>query len=362
MQIYGIENMKRSFRDHDYIETVDGLLFTVVGNVHPEDRILSYLKNLPSLRGKWKRGSKRYARSMRHYSASNVMKTIEFLRRTSPQYVFDSKTLNLSFSAVPTERIAKHYLPEEHLAKLRTTRHLDVLQRNAVDLASIISHESGVSIKHFGVTGSILVDLQNPKFSDVDLVIYGRSHIPQVKYAVLRLNGMVRSEVRRLDGDILVTWCKEQMRTQPLTMREMQALYSRKWNRGLFKNTVYSIHPVKVELETKERFGDEVYLPRGNVEAMARVVDADDSYFLPATYMVDHVVSTQRVINNVQEIVSFEGLYADIANRNDLVRVRGALEDVLKRSGQMKHQRIVVGSHKGGESEFLKVVTLAKES
>ena len=92
------------------------------------------------------------------------------------------------------------------------------------------------------------------------------------------------------------------------------------------------------------------------------VVDADDSYFLPATYMVDHVVSPQRLVNNVHEIVSFEGLYADIATRNDLVRVRGALEDVLDRSGQMKHQRIVVGSHQNEQSEFVKAVTLVKES
>lgn len=354
--------MKRSFRDHDYLETVDGLLFTVVGNVHPEDRILSYLKNMPSLRGKWKRDSKRYARPMRYYSASNVMKTVEFLRRTNPQYVFDSEILNLSFSAVPIKRISKHYLPEQHLAKLRTARHLDVLQRKAIDLATIISHESGVSIKHFGVTGSILVDLQNAKFSDIDLVVYGRPHIPNIKDAVLRLYGLVRSEVRRLDGDKLVTWCKDQMRTHPLTMREMRVLYSRKWNRGLFKNTVYSIHPVKVEEETKEQFGDEVYVPQGIVEATARVVDSDDSYFLPAIYMVDHVVSPQRVTNNVHQIVSFEGLYTDIATRNDLVSVRGTLEDVLERSGKMKHQRIIVGSHKSGESEFMKVVTLAKES
>ena len=179
--------MKRSFRDHDYIETVDGLLFTVVGNVHPGDRVLAYLKNLPSLRGRWKRGSKRYARSMRYYSSSNVMRTVESLRRTNPQYVFDSKILNLSFSAVPIERISKHYLPEEHLAKLRTLRDLDVLQQKAVDLATVISQESGVSVKYFGVTGSILVDLHNVKFSDIDLVVYGRSHIPQVKDALLRL-------------------------------------------------------------------------------------------------------------------------------------------------------------------------------
>jgi hypothetical protein len=354
--------MKRSFRDHDYIETVDGLLFTVVGNVHPEDRIFSYLKNFPSLRGKWKRDAKRYTRPMRYYSSSNVMKTVEFLRRTNPQYVFNSNILHLSFSAVPVDRILKHYVPEEHLAKLRTLSNLDALQLKAVDLATLISHESGVAVKHFGVTGSILADLQNVKFSDIDLVVYGRSHIPRIKDALLRLFVTTRGEVRRLHGDNLARWCKEQMRTHPLSMREMRVLYSRKWNRGLFKNTIFSIHPVKVEEETNERFGDKVYLPQGTVEATARVIDSDDSYFIPGTYIIDHVVSSQQAATNVHEIVSFEGLYADIASPNELVKVRGTLEDVLDRSGKIKHQRIVVGSHRNRGSQFMKVVRLAKEN
>jgi hypothetical protein len=36
--------VNRSFRDRDYLETADGLFFTVIGSVHPEDRVLAYRK------------------------------------------------------------------------------------------------------------------------------------------------------------------------------------------------------------------------------------------------------------------------------------------------------------------------------
>ncbi len=348
--------MKRQFRDRDYIETVEGLLFTVVGNVHPKDHVLSYLKNLPNPLGKWRRSRSRYSRPMRYYSARNVMKTIKFLRRTYPQYVFRSETLKLSFSAVPVQRILEHYLPEQHLAKLRATGHLDALQRKTIELTSTISEASGVSVKHFGVTGSILVNIHNVKFSDIDLVVYGRSNIPRVKDAVLRLYGTDRGNVRKLQDTYLRTWCKQQMKTHPLTMKEMRELYSKKWNRGLFKGTEYSIHPVKAEKDIKERYGDELYLPEGIIEVTGRVINSENSYFLPAIYIVDHVNSPQRVFDNVREIVSFESLYADIASRHEIVKVRGLLESVLDKSGEVTHQRIVVGSHENAQSEFMKVV------
>jgi predicted nucleotidyltransferase len=125
---------------------------------------------------------------------------------------------------------------------------------------------------------------------------------------------------------------------------------------GIFKDTIFSIHPVKVEEETMEKFGDEVYVPQGHVDASARVLKSEDSYFLPSTYIVDHVTVARANTYKVLKIVSFEGLYADIAARNDRIIARGTLEDVLDKSGCPKYQRIVVGSQKGGELDFMKVV------
>ena len=45
----------RLFRDRDYVETVEGLFFTAVGNVHPPSHVIAYLKYVPNPDGKWGR-------------------------------------------------------------------------------------------------------------------------------------------------------------------------------------------------------------------------------------------------------------------------------------------------------------------
>lgn len=349
--------MKRSFRDRDYIETIDGLFFTVVGNVHPEDRVLAYLKYLPDRRGRWGRRIRRYVRSMKYYSASNAMKTVELLQKTYPQYVFSSQILNMTFSAVPRTKIAKYYVPEERLNELLNSKHRDLLEEKAVELALTISDESGVSVDDLGITGSILVDIHNVRFSDIDLTVYGRYHSQRVKETLLKLYRQKRI-LRRFEGRSLAKWCREQMSAHHLTMKESKDLYSRKWNKGMFKDTVFSIHPIRTDRNTREQYGDEIYVPRGLVQGTARIVDSKDSFFLPAIYVVDRVALDQmKGKGKVEKIVSYEALYADIATKHDLVKVRGTLEDVFDNSAHLRYRRVVVGSQKGGKLDFIKLVT-----
>jgi hypothetical protein len=134
-----LESVGREFRDRDYIQTKDNFFFAVIGNVHPEDRVLAYLKYLPNSSGKWVRAGRRYARSIRCYSASNIIRTVDFLRKYYSRYVFRYEPFDIVFSGVPREEIAKHYRPEERLRELLHADHLDRLERKAIELVSIIS-------------------------------------------------------------------------------------------------------------------------------------------------------------------------------------------------------------------------------
>lgn len=97
------------------------------------------------------------------------------------------KFLNISFSAVPKDLIYFHYRPEEKLDMLINSSKLDLLQRKTVDAVKILSKESGVNLQNFGISGSILIDLHQISFSDIDLIIYGKKYAWMVKEALLRL-------------------------------------------------------------------------------------------------------------------------------------------------------------------------------
>jgi len=271
------------------------------------------------------------------------MDSMRFLRANAPEYLFESGVHGFPLPAVPANRIAKHLRPDERLLQLRSTQHRDELESKALRLAEFLSRNSGVPMESFGVTGSVLARIHDPAFSDIDLVVYGLDNALRVRGYLQSRKELSVGGVRRLTGASKQKWLSERLRSTPLTRQNAIALLARKWNIGLFEGTEFSIHAVHTEAEVRERYGDEHYVPFGIVEATAKIADSSESLFMPAVYLVE----STRMKGNlsgyvVDQIVSFEGLYADIAGKGATVLCRGKLEKVESASG-VRH-RIVVGS------------------
>jgi predicted nucleotidyltransferase len=345
--------LERGFRDRDYIQTIEDFFFTVVGNTHPPNRVTAYLKNIPSPLGKWGNGKKRYDRVLKQYTMTDVANTIAFLKLNYSEYVYHSKEQNITFSFVPVNKIRRHYKPEEKLAKLVTDEELDHLQLKAILLAKEISKESNVDLSNLGITGSLLVDIHRLEFSDIDLTVYGVSTCKAVKRGSLRL--LQKSVLKRFEGDELDKWCLDRSRLYPLTIGEARKMYLQKWNRGRFRDTLFSIHPVKVESEISAIYGSKIFLPMGLVECEALVKDASDSMFLPAIYKIEDVsILNGHSYNGISEVVSYEGLYADIASEGERITCKGKLEKVRSRDSKKEYYRILVGSFEAAGRDYIK--------
>jgi predicted nucleotidyltransferase len=91
-------------RDRDFVETAEGLLFCVVGYVHPPDRYTAYLKYVPAATGKWARGETAYRRELPYYHVRHVVKTVDYLQAHHPRYVWRDPASELTFSFVPGPR------------------------------------------------------------------------------------------------------------------------------------------------------------------------------------------------------------------------------------------------------------------
>ncbi|MCX8204436.1 MAG: hypothetical protein N3H31_02145 [Candidatus Nezhaarchaeota archaeon] len=343
----------RKFRDRDYVETVEGLMFTVVSNLHLEDKVIAYLKYAPSPSGRWGREG-RYSRMMPYYDVPSLLNTLDFLERSYPHYVHFVEELGIKMSAVPLAYVKRHFKPEERLQEiLRSPK--DQLEELAGELAKLISRESKVPTSALGVTGSILIDVHRVEFSDIDLVVYGRGAALRVREAIeeLREEGVLG----RVEGAKLEELVERRVRVFHLSRDEALEVTRRRWNRGVFKGRDFSIHPVKVEEEVRGSIRDFKCRGLGLVEVEALVVDDGEALFMPAVYRVGdvRVLKGGMEARGVEEVISYEGLHIDLVHVGERLRARGKLEEVVDRE-RGRYLRVLIGSPEARGMDYLKPV------
>jgi len=350
-----LNHPRSDFRDRDFIETSDGYFFTVVGNTHPADRILAYLKYYPEARGKWRRLSQTYDRAIKYYDIPHLKDAVRLVSERCSRYLYRDKILNITFTAVPLDAVGLHYKPEERLRSFIDCEELDPLQEKALDLALKLSRNSGIQISKFGVTGSILIGLHQQEFSDVDLTIYGKMSGLRVREIMVDIFKSGDEEIARFPPELNPTPARES-RLRLMNRKQLRLFYERKWNRGLFRGTPFSVNPVLEPYDVKERYGEYKYTPEGIVEAEGTVTDASESIFVPARYAVTDVrVKSGQGVKEILEVVSFDRDYGDIAFEGERISVRGKLERVERLKGGDTYFRIVVGSIECGGEDYIKV-------
>jgi len=346
----------RRFRDRDFLQTREGFFFCVVGPLHPPDRVISYLKYVPSKFGVWGKGEKRFRRVMRSYTIPSLLETFSFLERNYPHYLFHSPFYNITMTAAPQRSISEHFKPEEKLSQLLQTSRLDPLQKKLTKFTSFLTETSNVPHDFFGVTGSILLDIHQTKFSDIDITVYGLKNSLAVKKALDENYALPSSPVKRLEGKALKAWCAGKARRYPLTSNEALKLYDRKWNLGVFENTLFSIHPVKLEQEVSEEYGGKTYYPVGPATIRAVVYGNTHYLFLPCIYQIEKVkVMEGPQVTDITEVISYESLYDSLAEVGESIVVRGKLEHVVNNKTSQQYHRILVGSPEGKGMEYIKL-------
>ena len=322
-------------KDRDFVETVDGLFFCVVGYVHPPGRYTAYLKYTPASVGKWARGEVAYRRELPYYHVRHVRRTLEWLETTHPSYVWTDPTTELRFSHVPAETVARYYVPERRLAELAASP-ADALERETRDLATLLASAAGLSLDAFGVSGSILLGLHNPAFSDIDLLVYGADNARRLRAVV---DDLAREGLTPLPEERRAQWRTDTAARFGLEAETVADLEARRWHYRLFRGRYVSLHSTRVDHEIREAYGDRRWTSLGRAVVEARVVDASEAMFLPAVYRVADVRWLEGEPGPLDEVVAFEGLYCNAAERGERILVTGHLE--AERAGG---RRLVVGS------------------
>lgn len=340
-----IQNRKP--KDRDFIETPEGFLFCVVGYLHPPDKYTAYLKYSPSQEGRWHRQGRAFQRELAFYHAHQVGQTLDFLQERYPEYVHYCPVRDMTFSMVPHKRTQTYYVPEERLAQILANPS-DRLEEELCRVVESIQANTGIPTAEIGVTGSILLGIHDPSFSDIDLNILGRQNAGRLRSL---MSAMELPDTSPMKEAYIDEWCQGVVRHFGLSYSQARWLISRRWNfvhYGAEQYTI-SLHPTRTDDEIEEVYGDHIYRDAGDAYLQATIADVRDAIFLPAIYRVEDVKILEGPQVQVVEICSYEGLFGQIGEAGERVVARGKLE----RIDQGPPHRLVIGSSRRSGQEFL---------
>ncbi len=153
---------------HDYVEDVEGRLYVIVGDEHPPNAYVAFLKYVPTTeQAPWSRRGTHYARVIRAYGARNVFPASG--RVGLLQY---DPVLGAEVPILHKDLIARAYHGRDRLREILSEAS-DELEEVVCEAVDALSRVCGIGPGSVGVTGSILPGIHSIKVSDIDIVIYG---------------------------------------------------------------------------------------------------------------------------------------------------------------------------------------------
>jgi predicted nucleotidyltransferase len=321
--------------DGDTFVTQEGFIFNTLGYEHPEARVFAFLKYIPAefqklfqvemLERTWTFEDKKLFRAEKLYTAANYKSFIETFRKNFPQYIYFCPFRQKELISAPIDRIAKVFVPKDCLQTILKMEKHDRIQALAVGLISMLSKESGVSLSHFGMHGSIALNMHSEE-SDIDFVVYGSGNFRVVEETIDRL--AAAGTMRYIFGNKLDR--------------------ARKF-KGKYQDKIWMFTAARLPQEVNEKYGEYRFIPLKPLKFQCTVVDDSEAIFRPAIYRTkDYTPSDEQSKLPTEQvptcILSNIGCYRNVARSGDKIKVSGTLERVENvKSGAATHQ-VVVGT------------------
>ncbi len=308
------------FLPKQFVETAEGLRFAVVAEGLEAEKVRCFLRYVRNENGQWRK--------------VQTVEANELLAKNYPDYLFHSAEFDADLHGVSIEKIVKHYNPYVRLKELLTHRkRRDAVEKDCVELCKLFE-KCGVELDELGVTGSILVGLQNES-SDIDLICNNLNTFHQCRLAVLQLT---------LQGKLgLLTeqdWRESYARRDcDLSFEDYVWHEVRKSNKGLINGRKFDLSLVEAN-----RIDKTIYRKLSNIKIETEIIDDSRAFCYPAEFKISHP--------KIQSVVCFTATYVGQAVNGETVEISGQLEQDEK-----GNQRVVVGSNREARGEYIKVLS-----
>ncbi len=329
-------------RTRDFIYTIDDLFFATTSYLHPEDRILSFLRYIPDPNGNRSKNGQRY-------SKVDSKQAYDFLGGKHPEYLFGPDD-RLKMMGVPLDKVEKILKPEERLREILNNSDNDELLKKVVKLADIFHDHTDISYSKMGVSGSILPGLYDPAVSDIDFVIYGLKNHRKAMDTFGEIKD--KSDLRSISDEYWMKLYEKRIKDDTLSYEEFQWYEKRKNNRGVIDGTLFDILSTRDWDEIKGTYGEEKYESLGTAKIECKVSDAIAAFDNPAVYKIEDVNILEGREVDITEIASFTHTYSGQAKEGEEIIAKGKLEKVTDKNIRY---RIVVGTTREAIGEYIKL-------
>jgi predicted nucleotidyltransferase len=325
-------------RDRDAIIAPDNIIFRVYGYFHPSDAYVcdpeyASATIYESMNPRAPRGKTKPL-----YYKFYAGEGLQFVREKYPRYTILYEPLQKRFVGVPQKCIAKTRRPDERFRQLIRKQPEDGLLEALHKASTLVLSRSGLSENDLGIFGSLLHGFYHHKFSDLDLIVYGRQELRKLCETV----GDLYNEEDSLQNEFESEKALEGKHWKFVNYSPKEYLWHqrRKMIYALLKSKEVG-RVVKIEFEPvkdwkeicNEYDPDTRILKKGWIKAVARVIDDQDAPFIPSIYPIQILeILEGPKVENIQRILSYVEEFRMQTKRDEYVFVEGNLEEVVTRN------------------------------
>jgi predicted nucleotidyltransferase len=323
-------------RDRDAIITREGIIFRVYGYFHPPSAFVCDAEYAPAKIFESTNPKAFRARGKQVYYKFYSDEGTRFIHTRYPQYTILYEPLQELLVGVSQHLIWKTRKPNEIFQRLMQKPAKDLLHKALQTLSNLVMENSGLSKRSLGVFGSLLHGFYHPKFSDLDLVVYGRK------------------ELRKL-CETLEAMYKERASPLKNEFESIEAIKAKSWNFVNYspkeflwhqrRKTVYALfkdegsgraiktefEPVKTWNEIQNEYSPKTrILRKGWIRAVVRVIDDQDAAFMPSIYQIEPIEILQgEEAEDIRRVISYMEEFRMQVRRDEKAYVEGNLEKVV---------------------------------
>ncbi|MCS7124448.1 MAG: nucleotidyltransferase domain-containing protein [Candidatus Bathyarchaeota archaeon] len=354
-------------RDRDAIVTREGLIFRVFGYTHPPEGFICDLEYAPSTLFQSTNPKAYRTDGKRVFYKFYEDEGWRFVQKNFPQHMVLHKPLGRKVVGVHKADIVEVRRPEQALKRLVEKRQKDDLLIALQKVLEATVFSLKLRLEDFGVFGSLLHGFYHPRFSDIDIIVYGREHLEKIRSLLRELysdggSGFFNEFIgySSIRGKV---W-----RYKNLTPQEFVWHQRRKLVYGVFHDKVsgraikVEFEPVKSWREISGDYGETEKITWGGwVKAVLRIKDDSEAPYMPSVYQVEPICILEGPqVGDLRRVISYLEEFRMQAWKDEAVYVEGNLEKVETSNGCFHQITLTYGPRY--YEQVLKVVNVISQN